>query len=114
MRRCLVVDDSRVIRTIACRILKEFEITGEGVEDGASALHACRTDMPDLLLLDADAPGLNCAEFVRTLRRENGGDKPLFLYCVTANDVPPIRPILHPGAKHYILKPYDRVPIRNR
>jgi two-component system chemotaxis response regulator CheY len=114
MRRCLVVDDSRVIRKIACRILEEFEITGEEAEDGESALQACRVAMPELLLLDGDAPGLNSAEFVRALRREKGGDKPLVLYCVTEIDVPHISGVLHAGANHYMLKPYDRIAMRNR
>src|SRR5690349_3009225 len=100
MRKGLVVDDSRIIRKIACRLLGEFDISAEEAEDGESGLASCRMAMPDLLLLDGDAPGLNCADFVRTLRRESGGSKPLILYCVTEIDVPHISQVLHAGANH--------------
>lgn len=114
MRKCLVVDDSRIIRKVACRILEEFDISADEAEDGPTALAACRNSMPDLLLLDGDAPGLNAADFVRHLRREEGGDKPLVLYCVTEIDVSHISQVLHAGANHYVLKPFDRVALRNR
>ena len=114
MRKCLVVDDSRIIRKIACRILEEFQISAEEAEDAPTALAACRLSMPDLLLLDGDAPGLNAADFVRTLRREQGGGKPKVLYCVTEIDVPHISQVLHAGANHYVLKPYDRTALRGR
>jgi two-component system chemotaxis response regulator CheY len=109
MRRCLIVDDSRVVRKIACRLLEEFEFTAEEAEDGESALHACRSNMPDVLLLDGGIASLNGADFVRTLRREKGGDKPLVLYCVSELDVPHITNVLGAGANNYMLKPYDRI-----
>jgi two-component system chemotaxis response regulator CheY len=112
MRRCLVVDDSRVVRKIACRILEEFEFTVDEAEDSESALHACRGVMPEVLLLDGDLAHLNGADFVRALRREKGGDKPLVLYCVTEVDVPHITGVLGAGANNYMLKPYDRIAMR--
>ena len=38
MKNCLVVDDSRVIRKVACRILEELSFATEEAEDGAAAL----------------------------------------------------------------------------
>jgi len=112
MRRCLVVDDSRVVRKIACRLLEEFDFTTEEAEDSESALHACRAVMPDIVMLDGDIANLSAADFVRALRREQGGDKPLVLYCVTEADVPHITGVLTAGANNYLLKPYDRIAIR--
>jgi two-component system chemotaxis response regulator CheY len=112
MRRCLVVDDSRVVRKIACRILEEFEFTTEEAEDSESALHACRGVMPDVVMLDGDVANMSAADFVRTLRREKGGDKPLVLYCVTEADEAHITGVLTAGANNYMLKPYDRIAIR--
>ena len=114
MRRGLVVDDSRIVRKVACHLLKEFDISAEEADDGESGLASCRTSMPDLLLLDGDAPGLNSVEFVRTLRRESGGQKPLVLYCVTEIDVFHISQVLHAGANHYLLKPFGRTALRGR
>ena len=57
MKSCLVVDDSRVIRKVARRILEEleFEITEAG--DGQEALEtSCQDKMPDAILLDWNMP----------------------------------------------------------
>ena len=56
MKTCLLVDDSRVIRKVACRILQELSIDASEAESGAEALMACRTRMPDLILLDGQLP----------------------------------------------------------
>lgn len=114
MRQGLVIDDSRVTRKVACRLLEEFDISADEAEDAEGALVACRSSMPDLILLDGDAPGVNSLDFVRTLRREPGGDKPRVLYCVTEIEVAHIGQVLHAGANHYILKPYDRIAMRQR
>ena len=52
MKRCLVVDDSSVVRKIARRILEglEFEVTE--AEDGSKALEICKQKLPDAVLLD--------------------------------------------------------------
>lgn len=49
MKHCLVVDDSRVIRTVARRILEELRYSVEEAEDGMTGLRACREKMPDLI-----------------------------------------------------------------
>ena len=78
MAHCLIVDDSRVIRTVARRIFEELHfITGEA-EDGMAALRAAREKMPDLILLDWSMPGMTGLEFVRSLRAQPDGDRPSF------------------------------------
>ena len=74
MKTCLVVDDSRVIRKVARRILEDlgFEVAEAG--DGADALAWCRTTMPDAILLDWNMPGMDGLAFLRHLRLEPGGD----------------------------------------
>jgi CheY-like chemotaxis protein len=47
MRRCLVVDDSRVIRKVARRILEDMRFEIEEAADGLEALQACRRQMPE-------------------------------------------------------------------
>ena len=56
MKSCLVVDDSRVIRKVARRILEDmkFEISEAG--DGLEALQSVRRAMPDAILLDWAMP----------------------------------------------------------
>lgn len=107
MRTCLVVDDSRVIRKVARRIIEDmgFEVAEAG--DGVEALLWCRASMPDAILLDWNMPGMSGIEFLRQLRTEQGGELPTVLFCTVETDVDRIREALDCGASEYIMKPFD-------
>jgi two-component system, chemotaxis family, chemotaxis protein CheY len=108
MKTCLVVDDSRVIRKVACRILKDLAFETVEAENGAEALMACRQQMPDVILLDWHLPHMTGVEFLRTLRSETKGNHPVVLFCTTENDPARIGEAMNAGADEYILKPFDR------
>lgn len=108
MKSCLVVDDSRVIRKVACRILSDLGFLTSEAEDGITALEACRASMPQMILLDWSMPNMTGIEFLRALRRERSGDKPIVVFCTTENDVAHITEALGAGANEYIMKPFDR------
>ncbi|MBU6299391.1 MAG: response regulator [Alphaproteobacteria bacterium] len=108
MKHCLVVDDSRVIRKVACRILEELSFATEEAEDGEAALQACRRRMPDVILLDWHMPNMNGIAFLRALRGERQGRNPVVVFCTTENDVAHITEALSAGADEYIMKPFDR------
>ena len=108
MKQCLVVDDSRVIRKVACRILEALSFATEEAEDGAVALQACRRAMPDVILLDWQMPNMNGIDFLRALRSEKQGHRPVVVFCTTENDVAHITEALSAGADEYIMKPFDR------
>jgi two-component system chemotaxis response regulator CheY len=114
MRHCLVIDDSRVIRQVAGSILSEFDFETGEAEDGMEALTACRRQMPELILLDWNIPNSNVMEFLRSLRRETGGDQPVVVYCTTENDVARINEAMLAGANDYMLKPYDRASLEEK
>jgi two-component system chemotaxis response regulator CheY len=107
VRTCLVVDDSRVIRKVARRIIEDmgFEVAEAG--DGLEAMAWCRASMPDAILLDWNMPGMDGIEFLRQLRRERGGEAPTVVFCTVENDVERIREALDCGASEYIMKPFD-------
>ncbi|HEX4535286.1 MAG TPA: response regulator [Rhizomicrobium sp.] len=108
VKNCLVVDDSRVIRKVACRILETLHFQAAEAEDGEAALEACRQSMPDVVLIDAQMPNMSGVEFVRALRREQGGYRPRIVYCTTEHDMAQINEALNAGANEYLMKPYDR------
>jgi two-component system chemotaxis response regulator CheY len=56
VRTCLVVDDSRVVRKVARRILEEIGYDVAEAADGVEALAWCRAAMPDTILLDWNMP----------------------------------------------------------
>jgi two-component system, chemotaxis family, chemotaxis protein CheY len=104
---CLVVDDSRVVRKVARRILEDlrFEVAEAG--DGVEALAWVRTAVPDVILLDWNMPVMDGLEFLRRLREEPGGDRPKVVLCSVENDLDRIREALANGADEYIMKPFD-------
>src|SRR6266704_6841665 len=108
MKNCLVVDDSSVIRKVARRILEGLEFQIVEAEDGEQALDACRSQMPDAVLLDWNMPKMDGYEFLRVLRRLPDGDRPKVVFCTTENDVAHIARALHAGANEYIMKPFDK------
>lgn len=107
MKTCLVVDDSRVIRKVARRILEDLGFQVTEASDGLEAFNLCKADMPDAVLLDWNMPVMDGITFLRELRKEAGGDKPTVVFCTTENDLAHITEALSEGANEYIMKPFD-------
>ena len=107
MKTCLVVDDSRVIRKVARKIVEDMGFACEEAADGQQALDACRKHMPDAVLLDWNMPVMNGLDFLIKLRQEQGGDKPVVVFCTTENDMSHITQALRAGADEYVMKPFD-------
>lgn len=107
MKTCLVVDDSRVIRKVARRILEDLSFNVDEAADGSEALARCRSAMPDAILLDWNMPVMNGIDFLRTLRADPGGDRPVVVFCTTENDMSAIAEAIESGANEYIMKPFD-------
>lgn len=106
-RICLVVDDSRVVRKVARRILETHGFDVAEAADGQQALDACRQAMPDCVLLDWNMPVMDGITFLRQLRGEFGPDKPPVVFCTTENDMTHIALAIENGAQEYIMKPFD-------
>lgn len=107
MKTCLVVDDSRVIRMVARKIVEELQMKCEEAEDGLQAVEAVKKAMPDIVLLDWNMPNMNGLEFLKTLRAMPNGGSPTVIFCTTENDLDHITAALSEGANEYIMKPFD-------
>jgi two-component system, chemotaxis family, chemotaxis protein CheY len=108
MKTCLVVDDSKVIRKVARRILEELQFSIEEAVDGRDALDQCSRNMPDVVLLDWNMPVMNGLDFLKTLRTSPVDRQPVVVFCTTENDMAHIRAAIDAGANEYIMKPFDR------
>jgi two-component system chemotaxis response regulator CheY len=107
MKSCLIVDDSRVVRKVARRILEDLSFNCEEAEDGLKAFEFCQKNMPDLVILDWNMPVMNGLEFLEKLRELEGGAQPIVIFCTTENDMSHITRGMQAGANEYIMKPFD-------
>ena len=112
MKHCLVVDESRVIRKVVCHLLEEMKFYAEEAAESVSALETCRTQMPDMVLVNlGDAGNM---ELVRALRRSKADKRPVIIGTMTEHDVGHIREALSAGADEYVLKPFDRDALKEK
>jgi len=114
MKSCLVVDDSKVIRKVARRILEDLDFDIREAVDGQDALDSCHDMLPDVVLLDWNMPVMNGLDFLKALRLSEGGDKPVVIFCTTENDMSHISAAISAGADEYIMKPFDREIIESK
>lgn len=114
MKHCLVVDDSRVIRTVVRRIMEELHYSVAEAEDGMTALRSVREKMPELIFLDWNLPTMKGVEFVKSVRGQQNGDHPVILFCTTENDATEVAHAMAAGANEFIMKPFDGTLVRSK
>ncbi len=107
MKTCLVVDDSKVVRMVARKILEGLNFNIEEAEDGQKALDGCNGSMPDAVLLDWNMPVKDGLEFLKDLRALPNVEQPIVVFCTTENDMQHIQQAIAAGANEYIMKPFD-------
>jgi len=107
MKTFLVVDDSKVVRMVARKILEELGFAVSEAEDGQVALDMSMQSMPDVVLLDWNMPVMSGIEYLRALRVTDEGKKPIVVFCTTENDMSHIQEGIAAGANEYIMKPFD-------
>jgi DNA-binding response OmpR family regulator len=102
--RALVVDDEpALVRAVAGYLQREgFTVTTAA--DGESALHAARTDPPDVVVLDLMLPGIDGIEVCRTLRTFT--DAYVIMLTARADEVDKLIG-LSVGADDYLTKPFS-------
>lgn len=107
MKFCLIVDDSRVVRKVARRIVQDIGFDCDEAEDGQKAYDFCAGRMPDVIILDWNMPVMSGIEFLEKLREMENGDTPKVVFCTTENDISHIQRAMQAGANEYIMKPFD-------
>jgi PAS domain S-box-containing protein len=108
----LVVDDDPYVRPVLVRLLQRHALRVASASDGFSALSMVEQQLPDVILLDIQMPGLSGFEVLRRLKaQERTAQIPVII--LTANDLSePARAQGHAlGASAYLEKPvaYERL-----
>jgi two-component system chemotaxis response regulator CheY len=106
-RTCLIVDDSRIIRKVARRIVEGLGFEVDEAADGSEALAFCAGVMPEVILLDWSLPVMDGMTFLRRLRTLPGGAAPKVLFCTIETRAERIAEALSAGADDYVMKPFD-------
>lgn len=107
MKRCLIVDDSKVIRMVARKIIQELGFDTDEASDGFEALKSCEESMPQAVLLDWKMPTMDGLEFLKYLRAMPDGGQPVVIYCTTMEEVEHLEEAIAFGASDTLLKPFD-------
>lgn len=107
MKKCLIVDDSAVVRKLARMMIESFGFSCHEAGDGAAALDHCGADMPALILLDWNMPVMDGMEFMQALRAMPSAAAVKIIFCTTENNMAAISAALDAGADEYIMKPFD-------
>lgn len=105
--RILIVDDSRAMRMIVSRVLRQAghgDDTIEEAENGKQALDIIRAGVPDLVLSDWNMPEMTGIELLRTLQEER---IPVRFGFVTSEHTPEMREAaIAAGAQFLLVKPF--------
>ncbi|MEO8892294.1 MAG: response regulator, partial [Coleofasciculaceae cyanobacterium] len=80
MKKILVVDDDRTMRTVLTRYLENRGYQVEQVTSGAEALVAVAKNPPDLVVSDVMMPEMDGLEFCRRLRATPSGQLMPFIF----------------------------------
>jgi two-component system chemotaxis response regulator CheY len=107
LKTCLIVDDSRIIRKVARRIIEDLGFEVDEAADGAEALTYCMGLMPQVVLLDWQMPVMDGLSFLRRLRDLPGGRVPKVLFCTIETRAARIAEALSDWADDYVMKPFD-------
>lgn len=107
----LVVDDETQIREFVVELLGDFGYTVQSAPDGETALEIFRRDhgIIDLVILDLIMPGIGGKKCLEELLRVDSSVSVIVSSGFPANG--DIREMLEMGAKSYIGKPYNSMPL---
>jgi two-component system cell cycle response regulator len=110
----MLVEDSTATRRILRGVLEgaSYRVTEAG--DGAEALDLCRTDPPDLLLLDVDMPVMDGPEMISHLRADDSLAEIPVIMVSARTRAQDVADGLGRGALDYIRKPCAAIELRAR
>lgn len=114
MKKCLVVDDSKVIRKVACHMLETLDFSVQEADHGGEALERVKGEVPDVILLDWNMPVMDGMQFLEAMKALALAKPPKVIFCTTENDVGHIRKAMAAGADEYIMKPFDRETLQSK
>jgi DNA-binding NtrC family response regulator len=112
MATILTVDDSRSVRTIVAKQVKDLGFEVEEAEDGVQGLAKLGEREYDLVLLDVTMPNLDGPGMLAKMR-EMGNTTPVIMLTSESNRSV-VAGVMKTGISDYILKPFKPEELRNK
>lgn len=107
--KALVVDDSRSMRAIVAKQLRELGFAVEEAGGGQEALARLHAGGPvDLVLLDWNMPEMDGCEVLSLIRSEPRYKNMRVMMVTTESEMTQVAVALEAGANEYLMKPFDR------
>ena len=101
--RVLILDDEAQIRRVLRTTLVASGFVVREARSGEEALEMIREEMPDLLIIDINLPGMSGFEVCHEIRESC--DVPIIMLSVRNNERDKVR-ALDSGADDYVVKPF--------
>lgn len=115
MKKILLVDDSRTVRSVGKRYSSALGFETFEAENGQAALDMIRAHPDiDVILLDWNMPVMDGLSFLKALREEPLAEQPVVVMCTTENDMSRIVEAMQAGANEYIMKPFTEDIVRDK
>ena len=116
MRKALIVDDSKTIRMILGKILRELGYEVCEAVNGKDALRVieCEKDAVTLVLADWNMPEMNGLDLVKHLRQNPALASVKVIMVTTETEVGHIVSALEAGANEYVMKPFTKDILREK
>ncbi|HAX42543.1 MAG TPA: response regulator [Bryobacteraceae bacterium] len=108
--KALIVDDSRAVRMILARNLRELGYETGEAGDGVEALRLLTADPGgfSLALVDWNMPEMNGMELLRAVRADARLAALTVLMVTTETEIEHMAAALDAGANEYVMKPFTR------
>jgi two-component system chemotaxis response regulator CheY len=110
MAKALVVDDSRVVRMILAKTLKELGFEVREAANGREALEVIEAEKTavTLVLADWNMPEINGLELLKRLRQNPALSSLVVIMVTTETELDQMAAALEAGANEYIMKPFTK------
>ena len=104
----LVIDDSRAMRLILARMLRELGFEVAEASNGREGLEQLAPVRPDLMLVDWNMPEMTGIEFLEAMRRPPYESGAKVVMVTTETEIPQVLRALGAGADEYLMKPFTK------
>ena len=110
MAKALVVDDSRAVRMILAKTLKELGFEVREAANGREALEVIEAEKTavTLVLADWNMPEINGLDLLKRLRQDPALSSLVVVMVTTETELDQMAAALEAGANEYVMKPFTK------